>query len=90
MQERFRIKSLDLNSEIHPTAVIHPFAKLGEKIRVGPYAIIGEHVELGDGCVVGPHVLIEGPTKIGKNNKFFHGASIGGDPQDLKYEGHRT
>ncbi|UCH82758.1 MAG: acyl-ACP--UDP-N-acetylglucosamine O-acyltransferase [Candidatus Latescibacterota bacterium] len=90
MQERFRIKPLDLRSEIHPTAVIHPFAKLGERIKIGPYSIIGEHVELGDGCVVGTHVLIDGYTKIGRNNVFHHGASIGGDPQDLKYEGDKT
>jgi UDP-N-acetylglucosamine acyltransferase len=90
MQERFRIKTLDLNSEVHPTAVIHPFAKLGDGIKVGPYSIIGEHVELGNGCVVGSHVLIEGHTMIGRNNTFHHGASIGGDPQDLKYEGQKT
>ncbi|MEJ2720007.1 MAG: acyl-ACP--UDP-N-acetylglucosamine O-acyltransferase [bacterium] len=81
---------MDLNSEIHPTAIIHPLAKLGQQIKIGPYSIIGENVALGDGCVVGPHVVIDGHTTIGKNNTMFHGVSLGGAPQDLKYEGRKT
>ncbi|HEY8391623.1 MAG TPA: acyl-ACP--UDP-N-acetylglucosamine O-acyltransferase [Capillibacterium sp.] len=76
--------------EIHETALVHPGAKLGKNVVIGPYAVIGEHVELGDGCVVGPHVLIDGWTKIGNNNKFYHGASIGVEPQDLKFKGEKT
>jgi UDP-N-acetylglucosamine acyltransferase len=29
-------------------------------------------------------------TKIGKNNRIFHSAVIGGDPQDLKFAGEKT
>jgi len=74
-------------SDIHPTAVVHPWARIGRGVRIGPYSVIGENVELGDGCRVGPNVLIEGNTRIGKNNRFFHGASVGTPPQDLKYHG---
>lgn len=75
---------------IHETAVVHPNAKLGKDVIVGPYAVIGENVEIGDGCVIGPHVLIEGWTKIGVGNKFHHGATIGCEPQDLKFKGEKS
>lgn len=76
-----------LKTDIHQTAIIHPLARLGAGVQVGPYSVIGEHVVLGDGCVVGSNVLIDGYTTIGKNNTFFHGASIGTVPQDLKFKG---
>jgi UDP-N-acetylglucosamine acyltransferase len=79
--------SVNVNSQIHPTAIIHPFAKIGEGVKIGPYSVIGEHVVLGDGCEVGSNVLLDGWTRIGRNNVFFHGASIGTVPQDLKYKG---
>ncbi len=78
------------NSDIHPTAVIHPWARISAGVKIGPYSVIGEKVELGDGCTVGTNVLIEGDTTIGKDNTFFHGASIGTVPQDLKYRGDVT
>jgi UDP-N-acetylglucosamine acyltransferase len=76
--------------QIHETAIVHPGAKLGKNVVIGPYAIIGEHVELGDDCIVGPHVVIEGWTKIGVGNRFSHGASIGCEPQDLKFKGEKS
>jgi UDP-N-acetylglucosamine acyltransferase len=79
------MSDLKTENEIHATAVVHPRAKIGEGVRIGPYSVIGEHVTLGDGCVVDSNVLIEGWTTIGSNNRFFHGASIGTIPQDLKY-----
>lgn len=72
---------------IHPTAIVHPNAKLGADVQVGPYSVIGEHVEIGDGTVVGPHVVIEGHTRIGKNNQIFQFNSLGSIPQDKKYKG---
>ncbi|MEI7534427.1 MAG: acyl-ACP--UDP-N-acetylglucosamine O-acyltransferase [Verrucomicrobiae bacterium] len=75
---------------IHPTAIIHPSAKLGANIRVGAYTVIDADVELGDGCVVGPQVYLTGVTKIGSGNKFHAGCVIGDAPQDLKYQGEPT
>jgi UDP-N-acetylglucosamine acyltransferase len=75
---------------IHPTAIIHPQAKLGANVRIGPYAVIDADVELGDGCVVGPQVYLTGATKIGANNKFHAGSVIGDAPQDLKYKDEPT
>jgi UDP-N-acetylglucosamine acyltransferase len=71
---------------IHPTAVIHPQAKLGPGVRIGPCAVIDEGVELGADCEVGPHVYITGVTRIGAGNKFHASCVIGDAPQDLKYK----
>lgn len=76
--------------EIHETAIVHPNAKIGRNVIIGPYAIIGENVEIGDNCIVGPHVVIEGWTTIGSGNRFHHGATIGGEPQDLKFRGEKS
>jgi UDP-N-acetylglucosamine acyltransferase len=75
---------------IHPTAIIHPKAKVDATVRVGPYAVIDEGVELGANCVVGPHVYLTGQTKIGVNNVFHAGCVIGDAPQDLKYKNEPT
>jgi UDP-N-acetylglucosamine acyltransferase len=75
---------------IHPTAIIHPKAKLDSTVRVGPYAVIDEGVELGAHSVVGPHVYLTGVTMIGARNQFHAGCVIGDAPQDLKYTGEPT
>jgi UDP-N-acetylglucosamine acyltransferase len=72
---------------VHPTAVIHSGARLHPTVQVGPYAVIGQHVQLGAGTIVGPHAVIEGRTRIGERNRIFQFASVGAQPQDLKYAG---
>jgi UDP-N-acetylglucosamine acyltransferase len=71
---------------IHPTAIVHPQAKLDFTVKVGPYAVIDAGVELGAQCVVGPHAFLTGIAKIGSHNKFHAGCVIGDAPQDLKYQ----
>ena len=75
---------------IHPTAIIHPQARLHATVCVGPYAVIDACVELGAQCVVGPHVYLTGITKIGPHNQFHAGCVIGDAPQDLKYQDEPT
>src|SRR5882724_1785958 len=75
---------------IHPSAIVHPKAKLDSTIQVGPFAVIDEGVEVGPGCIIGPHVYITGLTRIGIGNHFFAGCVIGEAPQDLKYKGEPT
>ena len=70
---------------LHPTAIIHPGAKLANDVEVGAYSIIGEHVEIGAGTSIGPHVVIGGHTRIGKHNRIFQFSSLGEIPQDMKY-----
>lgn len=72
---------------IHPTAIVHPEAELGEGVEVGPYSIIAGTVKIDDHTRVGSHVLIEGHTTIGEDNEFFTGAVIGSRTQDKKYDG---
>jgi UDP-N-acetylglucosamine acyltransferase len=72
---------------IHPTAIVHPEAKLGANCIIGPYCIIGEHVELGEGCQLHAHVVIGGHTKLGKSNEVYPFASLGLKTQDLKWTG---
>ncbi len=74
----------------HPTAIIHPGARLADDVSVGAYSIIGEHVEIGAGTIVGPHVVIDGHTSIGRGNCIFQFSSIGEIPQDKKYKGEPT
>jgi UDP-N-acetylglucosamine acyltransferase len=78
------------NAHIDATARIDAAAKLGAQVSVGAYSVIGANVEIGDGTTIGPHVVIEGPTRIGRNNRISPFASIGGDAQDKKYRGERS
>ena len=75
---------------IHPTAIVHPNAKIGAHVEVGAYSIIGEHVEIGHNTWIGPHVVINGHTRIGRDNRIFQFASLGEVPQDKKYAGEPT
>jgi UDP-N-acetylglucosamine acyltransferase len=75
---------------IHPTAIVHPRARLHSSVEVGPYAIVDEAVEIGADCVIGPYVHLTGVTQIGGENRFHTGCVIGDPPQDLKYKGEPT
>jgi UDP-N-acetylglucosamine acyltransferase len=77
-------------AEIHPSALVHPGAKLGVDVGIGAYSIIGEHVEIGDGTQIGPHAVITGHTHIGRGNRIFQFVSLGEEPQDKKYAGEPT
>lgn len=75
---------------IHPTAIVHPEARLASGVEVGPYAVIDAGVELGPDCWIGPHVHLTGRTRIGAGNRFHSGCVIGDAPQDLRYHGEPT
>lgn len=76
--------------DIHPTAIVHTGAEIGENVVVGPFAIVGPKVRIGDGTHIGSHVLLEGETTIGAENRIFHCSAIGNVCQDLKFRGERT
>jgi len=75
---------------IDSRAVIHPEAELASDVEVGPFTVIGPDVTIGEGCWIGPHVVINGPTRIGRDNKIYQFASVGEIPQDKKYGGEPT
>jgi len=76
--------------KIHPTAVISPEATLADGVEIGPYSVIGPDVHIGKNTRIASHVVIERHVDIGENNRISQFASIGGDPQDLKYRGEVT
>ena len=75
---------------IHKTVIIDTKTKIDSNVSIGPYSVIGPDVEIGEGTIIHSHVNISGHTKIGKKNKIYPFASIGNDPQDLKYNGEET
>jgi UDP-N-acetylglucosamine acyltransferase len=77
-------------SDIHPTAIVSPGARIGEGVRVGPYATIGPNVRVGEGTVIHGHAVLDGWTEIGRNAQIFSFAAVGLIPQDLKYKGEKT
>jgi len=75
---------------IHKTAIINPKAKISSNVAIGAYSVVGPDVEIDENTIIHSHVVVSGNTKIGKNNKIYPFASIGNDPQDLKYNGEDT
>lgn len=71
----------------HPTAIVEDGARIGAGVRIGPYCVIGPEVELGEGCELVSHVVVAGRTRIGPRTRIWPFASIGHQPQDLKYKG---
>jgi len=72
---------------IHTSSVIDKNAKIGKEVKIGPFCYIGPNVNLNDNVELVSSVYIEGNTKIGKGTRIFPFASIGTQPQDLKYKG---
>lgn len=79
-----------MSTNIHPTAVVDPQARLAEDVRVGPYAIIGAQVEIGAGSRIEAGAQVRGPTRMGEENHVYPYACVGFDPQDLKFGGEET
>ena len=75
---------------IHNSSVIDKKAKLSKNIKVGPFCYVGPNVELDENVELVSNVHIEGNTKIGKGTKIFPFASIGTQPQDLKFKGEKN
>lgn len=75
---------------IHPTAIVHPEARLGADCQIGPYCVIGAQVTLGARCRLHSHVVVDGHTTLGEENQVFPFASIGLQTQDLKWQGGDT
>ncbi|MEM7302497.1 MAG: acyl-ACP--UDP-N-acetylglucosamine O-acyltransferase [Pseudomonadota bacterium] len=74
-------------SNIHSTAIVEDGATLGADVKIGPYCHVGPQVTLGDGVQLVSHVVVAGNTTVGTSTRIFPFASIGHEPQDLKYGG---
>jgi UDP-N-acetylglucosamine acyltransferase len=74
-------------SEIHPTALVDEGARIADTARIGPFCQVTGGVALGDGVELLSHVVVTGHTTVGPRTRIFPFASIGHQPQDLKYKG---
>ena len=86
MQEQPQLQA----TQVHPSAIVSPRARLGEGCSIGPYVTIGDNVELGEGVRIDSHCVIDGRTRIGDETHIFPFVSIGLPPQDLKFAGEET
>lgn len=75
---------------IHPTAIVHTGARIGDDCEVGPYCVIGPDVEMGSGNRLHSHVVVEGHTVLGNNNEIFPFTTVGVRTQDLKWKAGTT
>lgn len=75
---------------IHASAIVDSGARLAPGVSIGPWSVIGPDVEIGADTWVGPHVVIEGPARIGRDNRIYQFNSIGGIPQDKKFRGEHS
>lgn len=81
---------IDNTATLHESAIVAPGARIGAHCKIGPYCVIGPEVVLGDNVELKNHVSIDGITSIGAGTKIWPFASIGSQPQDLKFGGERT
>lgn len=79
-----------MSARIHRTAIVSPDAQVGDGTTVGPWAIIGESCVVGDECQIAAHAVLERSVQLGDGVRVGIGSVIGGDPQDLKFQGERT
>jgi UDP-N-acetylglucosamine acyltransferase len=79
-----------MSVRIHPTALVSPDAQIGADVEIGAFAIIGPECVIGDGCVIAPRATLERLATLAANVKVGSGSIVGGDPQDLKFQGERT
>lgn len=74
-------------SSVHPTALVDPSARLAAGVRVGPYAVIEAETVLGARTEVRAHAVVKRFTALGEDNVVHEGAVLGGEPQDVQFQG---
>jgi UDP-N-acetylglucosamine acyltransferase len=82
--------SIDSSAIIHETAIVADGAKIGAGVKIGPYSVVGAQVELGEESEIQSHAVVTGNTVLGARNRIFPFASVGAEPQDLKYSGEES
>jgi UDP-N-acetylglucosamine acyltransferase len=75
------------HAQLHPTAVVSPSAQIGQDVKIGAYSVVGDDVILHDGVELVSHAVVAGRTEVGSGTRIFPFASVGHEPQDLKYQG---
>lgn len=62
---------------IHPSAVVHESAKLGQNVSIGPNVVISRDVQIGDNSKIMANSYIGSGSKIGSDCFFHAGVNIG-------------
>lgn len=75
---------------IDPRAAVDSAAELADDVTIGPFAVVGANVRVGAGSRIGAHAVLQGPTRIGRDNHIHAFASLGTDPQDKKFAGENS
>jgi UDP-N-acetylglucosamine acyltransferase len=75
---------------IHPTAIVSTGAEIDENVKIGPYSVIADNVFIASDTVLGPHVTVDPYVSIGPGCHIFQYASVGGEPQAVKFKGEKT
>ena len=75
---------------LHPSAFVHPSAKIHESAIIGPWCVVDENAEIGENVVLESRVRVYGGVTIKANTHVYDGAILGAPPQDLKYAGEPT
>jgi UDP-N-acetylglucosamine acyltransferase len=76
--------------KIHPTAILSSRAKIAPNVRIGPYSVIEDDVVIGEDCEIAAHVVIKRFTRLGQRNRIFEHATLGGEPQDIKFKNEQS
>jgi UDP-N-acetylglucosamine acyltransferase len=79
-----------MSARIHQTAIVSSDAQIGEDVEIGAFAIIGDGCTIGAGSVIAPRATLERNVILAPNVRVGSGSILGGDPQDLKFEGETT
>lgn len=77
-------------TNVHPTAIVDGDARLASGVEVGAFAMVGPGCVIGEGCVIAPRATLDRNVLLGRNVRVGVGTVLGGDPQDLKFEGEET
>ena len=72
--------------KIHPTAVVSPRAEVAPGARIGPYVVIEDDVVIAEACEIASHAVIKRYTTLGRGNRVYEHAVLGGLPQDVKFK----
>ena len=83
-------RTIPSSTEIHPSSIVSPRARIGAGCYIGPYVTLGDGVTVGDGVRIDSHCVIDGRTSIGDETHIYPFVSIGLPPQDLKFAGEET
>ena len=77
-------------TKIHPSAIVSPGAELADEVVVGAHTVIEDDVRIAPGCEIGTSTIIHSGVRLAEGVRVFHGAALGGEPQDLKFGGEKT